>query len=165
MQARPSHNTRQESSHLDLSAWFLQDPEAGTVTTSTGEVYTGDVIIGKSSHDHTIRPPCPAINIPVCPYLSLNTGSDGIKSAVRSSIVGDALNSVPSGHSAYRMLIPADKIREDPELNALGITEPNLTAIYGNGRRIICYPCRNGTILNFVCILREYRHGCPKLAV
>jgi hypothetical protein len=27
----------------------LQDPEAGTVTTSTGDVYTADVIIGKPS--------------------------------------------------------------------------------------------------------------------
>ncbi|KAG7531502.1 hypothetical protein FFLO_04300 [Filobasidium floriforme] len=103
------------------------DPEAGTVTTSTGEVYTADIIIA----------------------------SDGIKSAVRSSIVGDSLNSVPSGHSAYRMLIPASKINSDPELAALKITDPNLTIIYGNGRRIICYPCRNQTILNFVCILPD----------
>jgi salicylate hydroxylase len=67
----------------------------------------------------------------------LDTASDGIKSAVRSSIVGDSLNSVPSGHSAYRMLIPASKINSDPELAALKITDPNLTIIYGNGRRII----------------------------
>ena len=53
------------------------------------------------------------------------------------------------------MLVPAEKIRADPELEALGVLDPNLTIIYGDGRRIICYPCRNSTILNFVCVLRE----------
>jgi hypothetical protein len=53
------------------------------------------------------------------------------------------------------MLVPAEKIRSDPELEALGVLDPNLTIIYGDGRRIICYPCRNSTILNFVCVLRE----------
>jgi hypothetical protein len=38
---------RRRASLISLIA-NLQDPEAGTVTTSTGEVYTADVIIGKS---------------------------------------------------------------------------------------------------------------------
>jgi hypothetical protein len=63
------------------------------------------------------------------------------------------------------MLIPASKINSDPELAALKITDPNLTIIYGNGRRIICYPCRNQTILNFVCILRELNSKLSPLVI
>lgn len=48
-----------------------------------------------------------------------------------------------------------DKIKAHPDLVELGVTEA-LTMIDGVDRRIIAYPCRNKTLLNFVVCLRGY---------
>jgi hypothetical protein len=40
-------------------------------------------------------------------------------------------------------------------LKALGLLEGRITVVDGGERRIICYPCRDGSLLNFVCCLRE----------
>lgn len=63
------------------------------------------------------------------------------------------------------MLVPAEKIMAEPELKDLGLLEPRITIIHDNERRIICYPCRNATLLNFVCALRKsfsslYERSC-----
>jgi salicylate hydroxylase len=54
------------------------------------------------------------------------------------------------------MLVPAAKILAEPDLKDLGLLEPRITIIHDNERRIICYPCRDSSLLNFVCALREY---------
>lgn len=53
------------------------------------------------------------------------------------------------------MLVPAAKVLAEPELKDLGLLEPRITIIHDNERRIICYPCRDASLLNFVCALRE----------
>ena len=82
-------------------------------------------------------------------------GADGIKSLVRAKTISEMFNSAPSGHSAYRTLVPAGKIRSNDRLEALGLMENRITVVDGDERRIICYPCRDGSLLNFVCCLRE----------
>lgn len=49
-----------------------------------------------------------------------------------------------------------EKIKAHPDLVELGVTE-SLTMIDGVDRRIIAYPCRNKTLLNFVVCLREWQ--------
>jgi 2-polyprenyl-6-methoxyphenol hydroxylase-like FAD-dependent oxidoreductase len=82
-------------------------------------------------------------------------GADGIRSAVRSA-VNPVFSSSPSSHSAYRFLVPMEKIKAHPDLVELGVCD-SLTMIDGIDRRIIAYPCRNKTLLNFVVCLRESR--------
>ncbi|KAI5450866.1 hypothetical protein NCC49_002607 [Naganishia albida] len=101
------------------------DTERGSVTLKDGTVMTADVIIG----------------------------ADGIRSAVRQA-VNPVFSSSPSSHSAYRFLVPMDKIKAHPDLVELGVTEA-LTMIDGVDRRIIAYPCRNKTLLNFVVCLPD----------
>ena len=84
-------------------------------------------------------------------------GADGLKSVVRGAVVGSHFHSAPSGHSAYRALIPAGKVESDPDLAGLGLMDNRITMVNGGDRRIICYPTRNRNLLNFVCALRP----CP----
>src|SRR5699024_7656928 len=61
------------------------DPERPVVITVDGRRFTGDVVVG----------------------------ADGIRSAVRDSIGGEDTLEF-SGEMAYRVLVPGDRIREDP---------------------------------------------------
>ncbi|KAJ9102969.1 hypothetical protein QFC19_004526 [Naganishia cerealis] len=83
------------------------DPVEGKVTLKDGTVMTADAIIG----------------------------ADGIRSAVRAA-VNPTFSSSPSSHSAYRFLVPMEKIKQHPDLVELGVTE-SLTMIDGIDRRII----------------------------
>lgn len=105
------------------------ETETGKVTLASGETFQADVVIG----------------------------CDGIKSAVRTSVLAGTSSQLvakPSAHSAYRMLVPAEKIKADPELEAIGCIE-GLVVIDGGDRRIICYPCRGKSLVNFVCCLPD----------
>lgn len=73
---------------------------------------------------------------------------------MREAVLGKKLHSVPSGHSAYRLLIEADKIRQDPDLSFL-VERGGINTWIGLDRRIVCYPCRNLELLNIVAILPD----------
>jgi salicylate hydroxylase len=60
----------------------------------------------------------------------------------------------PSGHSAYRLLIDAEKLKQDPDLAFL-VKRGAITTFVGLDRRIVAYPCRNLTLLNIVAILPD----------
>lgn len=118
-------------SHTHEHHFRWQETETGKVTLASGETFQADVVIG----------------------------CDGIKSAVRTSVLAGTSSQLvakPSAHSAYRMLVPAEKIKADPELEAIGCIE-GLVVIDGGDRRIICYPCRGKSLVNFVCCLREWQ--------
>lgn len=59
----------------------------------------------------------------------------------------------PSGHSAYRCLIPKEKVAHIQE-SAVGIdADHSIIQIVVHGdRRVIIYPCRDATIMNIVAI-------------
>lgn len=75
--------------------------------------------------------------------------------------MGSNFHSEPSQHSAYRFLLPREKIEADPELAAMGFFEDCLTTVDGGDKRIVAYPCRDRKFLNFVVILRESL-GAPR---
>lgn len=92
-----------------------------------------------------------------------DTAADGIKSVVRSTVVGDAAFSTarPSGLSAFRFTLQADAIE-----NAIGelpeFLDPDkpvcLSMVHsfdGTKRSIVMYPCRDFQLLNFVCIVPD----------
>lgn len=70
-------------------------------------------------------------------------GADGIKSEVRNTVLGgsEKLVAKPSGHSAYRALIPGDKVKADPELAYL-FDQSGVTIYLAGDRRVVAYTCR-----------------------
>jgi salicylate hydroxylase len=90
------------------------DFENATITITGGEKVSGDLL--------------------VC--------ADGIKSIARQGITGRVDHPVDTGDVAYRILIPGDKLREDPDLKDL-IENPCTTSWCGPDAHIVCYPIRN----------------------
>ena len=104
------------------------DPEAGTVTLGTGEMITADLVVG----------------------------ADGIHSALRESVIGEALTAIPTGISAYRMLIPIDSLSKiDVPASVFTPADPLTTMIIGHDKRIIMGPARGGKVLGIVAIVPD----------
>ncbi|GAA5984663.1 hypothetical protein JCM10908_003448 [Rhodotorula pacifica] len=106
------------------------DAEAGVVRLADGETIQADVIVA----------------------------ADGIHSVGRAAVLGQKLVAKRSGHSAYRALIPREKLLENPR--ALAILDGDergmgLTTFMGADRRLVAYPCRGGTLLNIVAIVPD----------
>lgn len=57
-----------------------------------------------------------------------------------------------SGKSAFRFLVPHDKIRAVPEAEPFTRKEGIMNMWIGNNTRLIMYPCNNNTMMNFVAI-------------
>lgn len=57
----------------------------------------------------------------------LIVGADGIRSLIRSVVMGTTIQPRPTGDAAYRAVISCDILREDPELKAF-VEVPEMTA-------------------------------------
>ncbi|KAL0066144.1 hypothetical protein AAF712_006768 [Marasmius tenuissimus] len=101
------------------------DASVPSVTLESGEVFKADLIIG----------------------------ADGIHSVVRGSVIGDKdiPLSVPLGDVAFRTLIPAKSMLQDPELRDL-IENPRLTCWMGPLRHAIGYTVRGRNEYNMVLV-------------
>lgn len=106
------------------------DGEAGTITLADGTTFQGDIVVG----------------------------GDGIKSLLQQYVLGRPAKAKPSGHSAYRLLIPFDKLRalNDPEVNK-SLDAPSLTMFVGQDRRVVCYTCKyhGRDLLNIVAMVPD----------
>lgn len=71
---------------------------------------------------------------------SVVVGADGLRSVVRQSVVPD--RAVFSGESAYRGLVPAERV---PEIAARHCT----TMWVGPGRHLVCYPVRSASLVSW----------------
>ncbi|UPK96301.1 hypothetical protein LCI18_007236 [Fusarium solani-melongenae] len=110
-------------------------PEQGWITLDSGEKIHADLVIA----------------------------ADGIKSAIRPHVVGDAAfqTARPSGLSAFRFTLEVDEIKQSLNENPQ-ILQPDqptcLSTVYSfdeTMRSVVMYPCRNFQILNFVCIVPD----------
>ena len=72
-------------------------------------------------------------------------GADGLKSAVRRQMFGDAVATY-TGDAAWRITVPAERLPKD-------ILEKAMTLFLGPGRHAVCYYLRGGALLNFVGIV------------
>ena len=97
------------------------DFEAPSVTTATGKVYECDLV--------------------VC--------ADGIKSAVRDVINGVPCTPVDTGDVAYRILVPAQPLLDDPETRHL-VEEPWAMHWLGPEGHAVGYPLRGGELYNII---------------
>ena len=97
-------------------------PETPSVTLASGEVVRGDLVVG----------------------------ADGIKSLTQRVVQGYTQPAELSGDAAYRIVIPAHKLLEDPDLRSL-VEVPEMTGWMGPGRHIMAY--------NIVCCLHSPLSG------
>ncbi|WCM92253.1 FAD-dependent monooxygenase [Acidovorax sp. NCPPB 2350] len=74
-------------------------------------------------------------------------GADGLRSATRARLLGDAPARV-SGHLAYRAVVPQAALPQ-------GLRTAQVTAWLGPGLHVVQYPVRRGELMNVVAI----RHG------
>lgn len=75
-----------------------------------------------------------------------------LQSVTRKAIVGDELKPFGSGKSAFRFMVPRQKILDNPTTHNLVNREGYMTLWIGNDRRLVMYPCSNNSLLNFVAI-------------
>ncbi|KAJ4182016.1 hypothetical protein NW755_010704 [Fusarium falciforme] len=104
------------------------DCEEGIITLESGEEIHGDVIIG----------------------------ADGIHSVVRTAVLGEERGALPTGTSAYRMLIPIEKLEgmSTPE-KLLDARDPYTAMIMGHDRRVIMGPGRGGKLYGIVALVPD----------
>lgn len=85
-------------------------------------------------------------------FGDLVIGADGVHSKLRTAIAKDCPLPTPSGSSAFRFLIPVDAVRSDPRTTHFLERTGEMRLLDGINRRIVIYPCRNNTLLNFVAM-------------
>ncbi|KAJ7441954.1 FAD/NAD(P)-binding domain-containing protein [Mycena galericulata] len=107
------------------------DPDAGSITLATGDVFHADVVIG----------------------------ADGINSAIRTSIVGHPVKATSLGLSCFRCLFDAAAVSNFPDLEWLteGISGARNVVLRGGSvlRMFFIYPVRDGTLINIVCYFSD----------
>jgi len=99
------------------------DTEVPSVTLLSGQVYSGDVVIG----------------------------ADGLRSCIRDYVLGYHVDPEPTGDMAYRITIPRERIEElnDPYWT-LSVKENIARNWWGPDSHAVFYPVRNKTIWNMV---------------
>ncbi|KAM6505983.1 hypothetical protein FSOLCH5_014160 [Fusarium solani] len=104
------------------------DCEEGIITLESGEEIYGDMIIG----------------------------ADGIHSVVRTAVLGEERGALPTGTSAYRMLIPIEKLEgiSAPE-KLLDPHDPYTAMVMGHDRRVIMGPGRGGKLYGIVALVPD----------
>ena len=69
-------------------------------------------------------------------------GADGIKSVIRSQLLG-AAPAVYTGDAVWRITLPTDRLPQ-------GFMDPVMSVWMGPGAHVVCYYLRAGALLNFV---------------
>ncbi|CAK7204886.1 hypothetical protein SEUCBS139899_007648 [Sporothrix eucalyptigena] len=76
-----------------------------------------------------------------------------VKSKTTSSVNGDAVQADETGHSAFRFMIPTQKLVDSGLADVLNIGDTAYMNVAKDvDRRLVWYPCRGGELLNFVGI-------------
>lgn len=78
-------------------------------------------------------------------------GADGVKSMLRSVILGAPDAPIATGDAAYRALIPASKLLEDPDLAPL-VQKPEVNIWLGPAGHIVSYCVRAQELYNVVLL-------------
>ncbi|KAH8833910.1 hypothetical protein DL96DRAFT_1703549 [Flagelloscypha sp. PMI_526] len=99
------------------------DPEAPSVTLESGEVVSGDMILG----------------------------ADGIKSIIREVVVGKVDKPISTGDAAFRAIIETSKMMDDPELKQL-VDDADVNVWMGPGGHIVAYCLRGKELYNLVLL-------------
>lgn len=107
------------------------DCERGEVTLANGETLRADLVIG----------------------------ADGIHSRLRFSVLGEEVKAVPTGFSAYRIMMPSEVLEERvPQFTAkIKPRDPYTSMIVAHNCRLIMGPARKGGIFSMVGLVPDER--------
>lgn len=75
--------------------------------------------------------------------------ADGIKSSARNEINGRPIEPVDTGDVAYRILVPAEPLLDDPEMREY-VTKPWAVHWMGPEAHAVGYPLRGGELYNII---------------
>ncbi|KAM3071811.1 hypothetical protein ACMFMG_009668 [Clarireedia jacksonii] len=103
------------------------DVEAPSLTLADGTTHTGDLLIA----------------------------ADGVHSKIRDFVAPGTPAPASSGSSAFRFMIPVDEVRSDPRTAHFIQKTGDMRLHHGTDRRLVIYPCRKNTLLNFVAMHPE----------
>ncbi|KAJ5974966.1 hypothetical protein N7481_008673 [Penicillium waksmanii] len=105
------------------------DTLKGTVTLESGEVVTGDLIVG----------------------------ADGIHSAMRKYVLDTEPSALPTGHSAYRLMIPSEVLeKEAPEFcSKINPRDPFTSMMVAQNCRLVMGPGRQGEVYGIVALVPD----------
>jgi len=105
------------------------DCEAGIITLENGEEIQGDLIVG----------------------------ADGIHSTLRDFVLGQKAKTVPTGLSAYRLILPTSLLeQQSPEFcDHIKPREPYTSMMMAYSCRLIMGPARNGEIYSLVGLVPD----------
>ncbi|KAF1955749.1 FAD binding domain-containing protein [Byssothecium circinans] len=107
------------------------DCERGEVTLESGETLTADLVIG----------------------------ADGIHSRIRSCVLGKEVTAVPTGTSAYRLMMPSQILESKvPHFtDRINTREPYTSMIMAHDCRLIMGPARGGELYSLVGLVLDHR--------
>ncbi|KAJ6015938.1 hypothetical protein N7540_010529 [Penicillium herquei] len=105
------------------------DPLRGVVVLGSGEELEGDLIVG----------------------------ADGIHSVLRKHVLQEELHPMPTGHSAYRLMIPTETLeKEEPEFCSKINPRESLTSMMvAHDCRLIMGPGRQGEVYGIVALVPD----------
>ncbi|KAI7083017.1 FAD/NAD(P)-binding domain-containing protein [Hortaea werneckii] len=105
------------------------DTEAGQVRLESGEIVQADLIIG----------------------------ADGIHSALRGLVVNETVPTVPTGLSAYRLMVPSARLEQKlPEFcERINPREPFTSMVMAHDCRLIMGPAREGEVYSLVGLVPD----------
>lgn len=75
--------------------------------------------------------------------------ADGIKSTARNAINGKPLEPIDTGDVAYRILVPAEPLLDDPEMREY-VNNPWAVHWMGPEAHVVGYPLRGGELYNII---------------
>ncbi|KAJ5013564.1 FAD-dependent monooxygenase OpS4 [Colletotrichum sp. SAR 10_99] len=86
----------------------------------------------------------------------LVVGADGIKSVLRQAVIEKEAPAIPTGLSAYRLIIDSSELEQDKDFTSVIDPKESITTmIMGHDRRIIMGPARNGSIYSIVAMVPD----------
>ncbi|KAJ7224547.1 FAD/NAD(P)-binding domain-containing protein [Mycena pura] len=108
------------------------DPDVGTITSKAGNKYEADVVVA----------------------------ADGIRSTLRTIVVGHPVNAPPTGTCAFRWMADASKLEGRPELDWVlkdGVSGGRLVNGPDYKHHFFLYPCQDGTRINVTMMHPDVR--------
>ncbi|KAH6916235.1 hypothetical protein BKA70DRAFT_1216463 [Coprinopsis sp. MPI-PUGE-AT-0042] len=97
------------------NVYYDEDRELPVVELANGRVHHSDIVIG----------------------------ADGYNSTVREVVTGQPDSWVDTGMSFYTIVVPTEKLRDDPDWSKR-LAEPEWPIFMGDNRNVLGYPIRNG---------------------
>ncbi|KAI5239353.1 monooxygenase [Aureobasidium subglaciale] len=87
-------------------------------------------------------------------------GADGIRSAIRDEVIkgsdSEGSKAIPTGLSAYRILVDTDKLPKlDVSEDVFDLKRSATTMIVGHDKRVIMGPGRGGEMFGLVCLVPD----------